>query len=35
MINSPKTEDWLAYNELAWTERLIADPEDYRAEAEP
>nr|NJM03640.1 class I SAM-dependent methyltransferase [Desulfobacula sp.] len=24
---------WLAYNELAWTEDLLADPSDYEGEA--
>jgi len=35
MGNTAKPRAWLAYNDLAWTERLIADPQDYRAEAEP
>ena len=35
MSDADKSPGWLAYNDLAWTERLIADPEDYRAEAEP
>jgi SAM-dependent methyltransferase len=26
--------DWKAYGELAWTERLLSGPEDYRPEAE-
>ena len=25
---------WMAYNELAWTEELLADPEDYAEDAE-
>jgi hypothetical protein len=24
---------WIAYNELAWTEDLLADPSDYEGEA--
>ena len=34
MTDPAQGKDWLAYNDLAWTERLLADPEDYRAEAE-
>lgn len=32
MKNSTK---WLAYNELAWTEHIIAPPDDYAEETEP
>jgi SAM-dependent methyltransferase len=29
-----KQEEWIGYNDLAWTERILASPEEYAEEAE-